>query len=248
MISEPELEGEIGPPDGPDTLAEDDPAPKRPRREVPRWAWAVGGALLASALWAGGLYVAGLDGGVDSRGYKVGKGLCAEVELSALGGELGTKAEEPVEMASEHSALDRGECSFLLVPDGQQAGDDFTLNYEVQTLVELHKKTDPGPEFEATVTEARWPGSPPAGAKEAVPELGEKAYFVMDDGTDDGMQALRLKVLDGGAVLTLDVGVSMTYTGDEETTDKEPTVSLDPSSVRPLMVKDARDLLAALKR
>lgn len=246
MISEPEMEGESGP-DGPDLGAEEEPRPKRPRRTVPSWVWAVGGAVAASALWAGGLYVAGLDDEVDTRGYKVVKGLCGKTEFPGLVAELGVKPGTTQEVVNEHSARDRVDCLFATESAEEPVEGEFTLGYQVRTVVELHKKTDPGPEFEADAGAPRFPGDL-VNALVDVPGLGEQAYFVTYEGTDEEL----LTVLDGGVVFTFQLSVSHNYfgeNGEDPTPDSAQTPeSPETETLRPFLVKDARELMAAVKR
>ncbi|MET8275090.1 hypothetical protein [Streptomyces sp. NPDC005096] len=110
--------------------------------------------------------------------------------------------------------------------------------------MELHKKTDPGDEFEARrrVTDL---GVVPEELVETVPDLGGKAYLVTRDAGN-----AELRVLEGGAVLSLNLSASTQYQTDE---DEEDVVGDGPdipdlSPYRAAMISDMRDLMSSLKQ
>ncbi|MGW0561936.1 hypothetical protein ACWDZ4_15285 [Streptomyces sp. NPDC003016] len=242
MISEPELVGDFPAAQAPETVtstAGEHPGAPHGRRP---WLWAVGGAVAASAVWAGGLYAYGSQEAVDTRGYRVGEGLCGKAELSALTVNLGKRSGDPTETVSEHSALDKITCNFGFEPTGKPTEDGFSVHYEAQLVAEIHKKSDPEPEFEAIVNEPHWSdGLPPR--PEEVPGLGEKAYLT----TGSDATGSQLKVLDGGAVFTLDVSANVEYQGDEEKMSDAEYSEPDLSSLPPFMIEDMRDLMDALR-
>ncbi|WP_093799291.1 hypothetical protein [Streptomyces sp. Wb2n-11] len=190
---------------------------------------------------AGGFSAYGAQEEVDTRGYRVGEGLCEKAELAALGLSPGKKPADPIEMVSEHGVLDKATCSMYFAPAGRPDKDGFTVNHQVEIVAELHKKTDPEPEFEAV------PGQPVRGEAtppelQEVPGLGEKAYLIPQPGEYDGP---RLKVLEGGAVPEILVTPGVDYQGDGDPPGggHEP----DLSALPPLMIEDMRDLMAALR-
>ncbi|MFF7179466.1 hypothetical protein [Streptomyces sp. NPDC008121] len=231
MISEPELMGGPAAPApeplrlGPDPVP---PSPPRPRRP---WPWALGGALTASAVWAGGLVV--WDGvqnaGPDLGGYRTVESLCQKAELKALSTELGKRAEDPAanEPTARHPALDRARCSVTLgSPDS---------GYTVDVRYDLHKKTDPGPEFVPDLGDMTKQAEPVEG-------LGEAAYV----STDADSSGPWIAVLDGQA--QLDIWVSRQQTWDVEKGEAvEGAGKSDLSGVETLLVQDMRALMAALK-
>lgn len=74
MISEPEMVGDVSAwPEAETATSEDRPVAPHSHRP---WLWAVGGAVAASVVWAGGLSAYGVQDVVDTRGYRVGEGLC----------------------------------------------------------------------------------------------------------------------------------------------------------------------------
>lgn len=245
MISEPELVGGDGdapiPPShgSPPVPAPPAPAGGRPEvaeplpdgeRRAPRpWVWALGGALVASALWAGGLYAYRATG-PDLGGYRATENLCGEAKLTAMSLAYGKRNGGPARGPhSRHEALDRAECSVTFGTGEPFYGADFTY--------ELHRKTDPGPEFEPreisdVYSDYDW--QPVAG-------LGERAFYAQDE---EGFAAL--KVLDGQAVLTLFVTAQMDYDPESDEPPPEPDGSA-LSGVKDVMVEDMKSLMAALK-
>ncbi|MFF8830341.1 hypothetical protein [Streptomyces sp. NPDC015131] len=234
MISEPELvDGGDFPPPAPAA-----PPPPRAGRPGPwrsgAWrsgAWALGGALVASALWAGGLS-AYHAAGPSLGGYRTVEDLCGAAKLTALGAAYGKRAEDPDDRHSGHEALDQASCSVTFLREGDDGQDHGAgLTYE------LHKRTDPGPEFEPSVTGAAydsWDWKPLEG-------LGERAFFAQDD---EGYAALR--VLDGQAVLGMTFSVQVEYDPEQEGPPPAPALSA-AAGVKDLMVKDMKALMAALK-
>ncbi|MBT2395766.1 hypothetical protein [Streptomyces sp. ISL-100] len=243
MISEPEMVGDFPAWPEPETAtSEDRSAPPRGRR---RWLWALGGAAVASAVWAGGLYAYGSPKAVDTRGYRVqGAGLCEKVELNALALNLGKRGDETAEELYEHRARDKVTCYIGFEPRRKPAKDELSAHYQVEVTAEIHKVTDPGPEFEAYLAEPSpySDGLPPEPKK--VPGLGDNAYL-----TDTGEDSLQLMVLDGGAVLSLQVSAS--FVSEQDDVYEEPTGADAPelgiSELPPLMVEDMRDFMATLK-
>ncbi|MBT2489167.1 hypothetical protein J7E96_11665 [Streptomyces sp. ISL-96] len=242
MISEPEMVGDFPAWPEPETAtSEDRPPPPRGRRP---WLWALGGAAVASAVWAGALYAYGSPKAVDTRGYRVhGEGLCEKAELNALALNLGKRGDESEELY-EHRARDKVTCYIGFEPTRKPAKDELSAHYQVELTAEIHKVTDPGPEFEAYLAEPSpyGDGTPPKPKK--VTGLGENAYL-----TDTGEDGRQLMVLDGGAVLSLQVSAG--FISEEDDVYEEPAQAdapeLDLSELPPLMVEDMRDFMATLK-
>ncbi|MFD7899669.1 hypothetical protein [Streptomyces sp. NPDC059743] len=272
MISEPELEDtENGPQvmpsvpaprtgDGPQAPPAGTPgqaaapetiAGRRPRRLLSRlpsqrapWLWALGGAVVASAVWAAGLYAYG-PAGPDLGGYRISRNLCLDAELPALSAFLG-KPQLPRAAVDEQLAIDRAYCTLTLMGSrrDEAKNDSGPVPYTgVDINYTLHKRTDPGPEFDATVTQLA-PGGAPERRVMRIPDLGERAYLV----TDPSRDTRELKVLDGQAVLTIAVSHSVNYTVDPATGEYQVPEPADFSGIEPAMVEDMRDLMDALKR
>lgn len=164
-----------------------------------------------------------------------------KAELAALELNLGKRAVDPLEMVNEHSALDKITCNVNFEPPGKRVEGKFTVSFQVEIVAELHKRSDPEPEFEAILNQPVWgDGSSPK--LEEVPALGDKAYLVPPP---DEYEGPLLKVLDGGAVLELRVRPSVDFHGDGDPPEESPTPDL--SALPPLMIEDMRDLMTALK-
>ncbi|MEW1723554.1 hypothetical protein [Streptomyces sp. NPDC093109] len=265
MISEPELEGEepaapvprprgdgAGTAPGPDagsgtyeTLDAEGP-PGAPARHRP-WLWALGGAVVASAVWAGGLYAYD-RAGPDLRGYGVSRNLCLAAELPALADRIGKRTENKAG-SDETPAVDRAVCQVTLMPGGpsetkEGSGPATYANVRIDYI--RHKKTDPAPEFEATLTELT-----PSGDGEptvaGVTGLGDRAYLV---NTTPGVNA-RLRVLDGRAEFAIDVSLGTVavvspVTGTGVDADLSGVFNL--SDIEAELISDMTDLMAALKK
>ncbi|UYQ64149.1 hypothetical protein [Streptomyces peucetius] len=249
MISEPEMvpDGHFGAAELPEqqpspddvVSAGDGPAAARPSR--PAWLWALGGAVVASAVWAAGLYVY-TSRDPDLGGYRTSRNLCAEAEFKALTATLGKRVGEGSAWGNEHESLDEAWCYTDLKPTGyvvetDEEGNELGSLPHASVSYTLHKRTDPGPEFDGWVV-ARSDGG---GDEEAetglrrIDGLGERA-FVHDE---PGGGSATLHVLDGQAVLTLTVGSDWDPESGEALTDV--------SELEPILVEDMRALMAKLK-
>ncbi|GAA0306810.1 hypothetical protein GCM10010302_51880 [Streptomyces polychromogenes] len=234
MIGEPELEGEWAAREPAPAAARTEDAPAAPAsgpagslRAAP-WRWALGGAVVASMVWAGALVVRErhADAGPPVR-HRHSEQLCTETPFKAVGTALGSLG---VGMPShgEGPAVDWSYC-FAAGSTGEQA---FT--HEAQVLVELHKKADPATEFGARPEVDPFAASP-AVAAEKVSGLGERAQFSGE------VQAPRLQVLDGGTVVTYTV--RWWTKGSPGAADE-----VDGDAVKAAMAEDARALLARLRK
>ncbi|MFD7513295.1 hypothetical protein ACFV85_00615 [Streptomyces niveus] len=266
MISEPELEGEIsapvpGPRDGersgtaeagtagpehePETMGTDGRPLIRgvPLRQRP-WVWGLTGVLVTSAVWAGGLWAYN-RGGPDLQGYRVSRNLCLDADLLALSAAIGEKR-DPFAATGEDKALDQAVCTVNLapkLPPGAKKHQGPTVRAYAEITYTLHKKTDPGPQFDASLVH---PADQGAGAEtlKLVPDVGERAYLVTRSGGDNP----ALEVLDGQAVLSLSVGQVVDY---DDTDPLDPSFDVDQQEVlhlgglEPAM---AEDMLALMKR
>ncbi|GAA2783410.1 hypothetical protein [Streptomyces showdoensis] len=225
MISEPELVG------GAEFPAALEPLPVEPKRPGPRrpWLWALGGAVAASAVWAGGLvaYDRGESGaGPDLRGYRAEEDPCRKARLPGLSSAFGGKGETTNPLVLDHPALFRAECVVTL--------DAKPVPYQLNVSYTLHRATDPRPEFEARMND------PFQGIGDRVSGVGEIGY--LKDNNDGG--EMELHVLDGQAVVQLGLSPVLTYDG--EGPQPEPP-RLDPAATRTYLVEDMNELLAALR-
>ncbi|MET7366488.1 hypothetical protein ABZS61_11770 [Streptomyces sp. NPDC005566] len=255
MISEPEMVGEFGGAvETPEVMGDSDRDPVGRRRRP--WLWALGGAVMASALWAAALLSYGVgDQAPDMHGYRLDRDPCPVLRLKAIGTAIAPRESANGEESelSKHAALDQVQCSVpLRGPSGNERTEGgWTVEYAVGITVELHKKTEPGAEFEARL-ETAGPWIDREAKLETVPDLGDAAYLrTSDDGYAD------LWVLEGGAVLSLSLSASPQYesadrdgayneveVGDEA--GEEPgTPDLSPH--HSAMISDMRDLMSVLR-
>ncbi|WP_225799392.1 hypothetical protein [Streptomyces sp. NK15101] len=225
MISEPELVGggEFG---APETLTET-PPPRPPRARRP-WPWALGGAVLASAVWGGGLYAyqQRQDPGPDLGGYRDTADFCRTLELKALEGVLGEVGQDGSGPSIEDPALFQAGCSLTLGPPDK--------GYSASITYTLHKKSDPGPEFVPRVMHG---GSP-----QPVDGLGEKAFF-----DQSGNEGALLLVLDGQAEFELSVWSQYDYDSTEGEATRN-TQEIDLSGIDVPMTQDLLAVMEALKK
>ncbi|MFI8259540.1 MULTISPECIES: hypothetical protein [unclassified Streptomyces] len=227
MISEPELDGEWDTHRPPTHAEEAEPPHERVRGPRRAWSWALGGAVLASAVWAGALVAQDRFGDRAPRiAYRHADDLC-KVKLTAVSAST-TQLAGGYARHEEHPALDWAYCAY-----GAPYVDD-RLSYEAEVLVELHKKADPRPEFGAGPTGLGGRGAMASsgGEVEQVPGLGERALLTRRVGGS------RLEVLDGGAAFSLTVQ----WYGGPDIPDP------DEAAVQAAMIEDMRTLMAALRR
>ncbi|MGW4721801.1 hypothetical protein [Streptomyces sp. NPDC004291] len=224
MISEPELVGGGGF-ERPEVLTEA-PPPRPPRAHRP-WLWALGGAVLASAVWGGGLYAyeRGEPAGPDLAGYKEVDDLCRKAKMEALAevlGKLTTSAEMPV---MDEPALHRRSCSVSF--------GSLETGYQGSVMYTLHKVTDPGPEFGAWGKYYE--------LKDPIDGVGEKAFF---DGR--GGEGGEFRVLDGQ--VEIELSLYRQYVTDEDGNVVQETEPVDLSGIEVPMTQDVLALMAALKK
>ncbi|WP_406015978.1 hypothetical protein OG520_36530 [Streptomyces sp. NBC_00984] len=248
MISEPEMVGEFGAVGAVEVVGDFDRKPTGGPRTRRPWLWALGGAVVASAVWAGAVYLHPFGARKpDMHGYRLEEDPCPTVRLRAIGAAIAPKDETPrlkPELLND-PALDRAECFISLrSPAAKKSlGNRWYTDYSVGITVALHKRSDPKAEFEAMrgVTDA---GVDADVKVEKVPNLGDSAYaLTQDDGTAE------LRVLEGGAVLSLSLASYTQYNSDggEVPSDEGPDIS-DLSPYQSAMISDMRDLMRSLKR
>jgi hypothetical protein len=218
VISEPELVGDDGEIPPPTDVVADETGPARGR--LP-WTWAVGGALVASVLWAAGFAVFGGGGGPDTRGYAMPGDLCEVTEARHLVAAIGRRDVQH-RAASRNEALDRAWCDLEFAGRHVHGG--------VSVYLELHKEADPSAEFKALSTQNDW--APPVEPVREISGLGDEAYLGFS-AYGDGM---RLSVREGSSVVRMELSVSR---WDEVPFDFE-------SVVQPL-TEDMKQLMARLK-
>ncbi|MFG2877826.1 hypothetical protein ACGFYU_22975 [Streptomyces sp. NPDC048337] len=222
MITEPELDGEWES-QRPAEVAE--PRERPLGRQTARpWLWALGGALVASAVWAGTLAAQDRFTDAPRIAYRHSEDLCKDAPLRAVGGMAGS-FEGRLARHGEGPALDWATCDFNKQWDGKG------LVYYGQVEVQLHKKTDPEPEFGTGLGLDPYIG-PEIDVVQQVPGLGDRALL------HGYLSARRLQVLDGGAVLTLTV----------QWHGEDGDAKADEDAVSAAVIEDMRALMASLKR
>lgn len=125
----------------------------------------------------------------------------------------------------ESPALDWAYCSY------NTARSEGRASYLGQVLVELHKKTDPEPEFGTGPVLSPFMEMQPVNV-EQVPGLGDAALM------SGPVKSPQLKVLDGGAVFTLTV----------QWWGEDGDVETDGDALRAAMIEDMRALMARLRK
>lgn len=156
---------------------------------VPAWLWAVGGAVVASAVWAGTLFATGGFGSqepvADLRGYTYKSDLCSVTSWTPFedarfdledSNTSSSSGENPEASGVQHAALDSMWCNADLVqPDADP--DDYASTF-VYTKAFLHKKSDPAPEFAAQYSAYEQQKSSIDYKVAPVQGIGDEAYLV----------------------------------------------------------------------
>ncbi|MER5527568.1 hypothetical protein ABT075_23735 [Streptomyces sp. NPDC002677] len=163
--------------------------------------WAVVGAVVASAAWAGGIFLTGGFGTrADLRGYQAPANLCSGADYSSFKDEYPVDDSSPTKNVLKDPALDESYCSLSLKKTGSSYGDAY-----LTMTVDLHKKTDPGPEF--TATWKKYGDSHTDYDVSPVSGIGEEAYLVTQDtsngSTTSGSRYATLAVRDGWMTYTM---------------------------------------------
>ncbi|MFJ1567015.1 hypothetical protein [Streptomyces erythrochromogenes] len=233
MISEPELDG-AWESARPAEVAQDDAVPAR--GPVRPWQWVAATVVATSALWAGGLYAfGGLPVAEPEVRYAVTDDLCGQFKAPALGRAVGGFTDSTSNKAGRHPAMDWASCSY----DGDSP--DGSGGFSLMVLVELHKKTDPGPEFALGSYYERILGADVPW--EEMPGLGEQALVR----SSEAGEGLQLRVRDGGAVFSFEVMFFGLSEGEPGLQGKEAPPP-DQDALTAAAVEDARALMAALRK
>ncbi|WP_424212030.1 hypothetical protein ACN20G_07960 [Streptomyces sp. BI20] len=211
-------------------------------------AWALVGAVGASALWAGGLYAfrgplareltaPRLDHAMPSGS------LCAVAGFTALSNALKPFPGQHSDRRPEDPVLTGGSCD-----RDTRANDDQgpvplgRAEYSAGIRVELHAVTDPAAEFAVRARE--WGTGYGAASDEvrAVPGLGDEA-LLFDTGGETHT-SYDLVVREGGAVFTTWVRGRPQGEGERSA---GPAPFADPVAVQSALVEDTRAIMEALR-
>lgn len=200
--------------------------------------WAAVGAVVASAAWAAGVFLLGGKGdGADLRGYAAPSDMCSSADYSSFKDEYPEGDSSPARNALKDPALDESYCSLDLKKTGSSYADAY-----LSLQVDLHRKTDPGPEF--TATWKNYGDSHTGYDVSPVSGIGDEAYLVSQDtangSTSSGSRYATLAVRDGWVTYTM--SYSVYFTSYDQ--DKNPPALSD---VDEWLKKDTKATLGRLK-
>ncbi|MFI1386491.1 hypothetical protein [Embleya sp. NPDC020886] len=210
------------------------------------WLWALAGAGVASAVWAGTLFATGGFGGGDEgpgqAGYRYTADLCAATDAEVFTGYVVTDDPKPKATGIREPNLETMGCSLPFDPKDAIGASSPTA--WITETVTLHKKTDPKAEFgpslrsfEAQKTEQTHY------TIDRVRNLGSEAYLVVqvpEPGKGDtGLVWVLLAVREGG--MTYQTTWVSTGTGG----DGAPRTT--PKQAGDMLVASAKATLAKLR-
>lgn len=221
------------------------PPPRRTRGNG--WLWALGGALVAAlacvAVVITLLLTGTLGGGSPDLGdYAFTDELCESMDyepLSASGFALSDGSEgsdNPTGNSNEHDAIDSMSCYATLT------GEEESRTAYHYSWTELHKETDPEPEFEARYL--AYEGYEQVGGEtkyevEELSDLGDQAFLVTQtdkDGKYVGGEMI-LGILDGG----------LTYQGTWNAYSSTSTTEIDGDEIADQLREVAESTLDAVE-
>ncbi|KUM95718.1 hypothetical protein AQI88_16025 [Streptomyces cellostaticus] len=169
--------------------------------------WAVVGAVVASGAWAAGVFLIGGKGdSADLRGYAAPSNMCSSVDYSSFKDEYPQGDSSPTHSSLKDKALDESYCSLSLKKTGSSYADAY-----LSVQVDLHQKTDPGPEF--TATWKNYGDSHSGYDVNPVKGIGDEAYLVSQDttsGSSSGSRYATLAVRDGWVTYTMSYSAYLT--------------------------------------
>ncbi|MEV7320751.1 hypothetical protein [Streptomyces sp. NPDC093970] len=176
--------------------------------------WLAVGAVVASAGWAAALFLTGgLGGGADLRGYQAPANLCSGADYSSFQDEYPDSDSSPTKNVLKDPALDESYCSLSLKKTGSSYADAY-----LSIQVDLHRKTDPGPEF--TATWKNYGDSHTDYDVSPVQDIGDEAYLVTEDtGSGSGTSGSRyatLAVRDGWMTYTMSYSAYFSSYGSDK--------------------------------
>ncbi|MEU1408923.1 hypothetical protein ABZ471_42830 [Streptomyces sp. NPDC005728] len=184
--------------------------------------WVAVGAVVASAAWAAGLFlIAGKGDSADLRGYAAPSNMCSGADYSSFKDEYPENGSSPTHNSLKDKALDESYCSLGLKKTGSSYADAY-----LSIQVDLHKKSDPAPEF--TATWKNYGDSHTGYDVSAVSGIGDEAYLVSQDttsGSSSGSRYATLAVRDGWMTYTMSYSAYLSSYDQ----DKDPPALTDVS-------------------
>ncbi|MEU1662596.1 hypothetical protein ABZ547_03120 [Streptomyces sparsogenes] len=171
------------------------------------WLWALGGAVVASAVWAGVVFSTGGFGSgekeADLGTYQYASDLCASsdftpIENASFKEKDSTSGSNPQHSSSKDPAMDSMTCNVDYEPSTSSSG-DYSSAW-LYTTAYLHRKTDPTPEFKATYMSYKNQKTSSTHYKVTkVSGVGDEAYVVAQEyeGSSNSSAYVILGVRDG---------------------------------------------------
>ncbi|MFC9280555.1 hypothetical protein [Streptomyces collinus] len=175
--------------------------------------WVAVGAVVASVAWAAGVFLIGGRGdSADLRGYSAPTDMCSKADYSSFKDEYPESDTAPTHNSLKDKALDESACSVNLKKTGSSYADAY-----LSIQVDLHRSTDPGPEF--TATWKNYGDSHTGYDVNEVNGIGDEAYLVSQDttnGSSSGSRYATLAVRDGWVTYTMSYSAYLsTYSQDK---------------------------------
>lgn len=184
--------------------------------------WLAVGAAVASAAWAAGVFLlGGMGDSADLRGYSAPSNMCSGGDYSSFKDEYPETDSSSTHNSLKDKALDESYCSLSLKKTGSSYADAY-----LSMQVDLHRKTDPGPEF--TATWKNYGDSHTGYDVSPVKGIGDEAYLVSQDttsGSTSGSRYATLAVRDGWVTYTMSYSAYLSSYGQ----DKNPPALTDVS-------------------
>ncbi|MFJ5970688.1 hypothetical protein [Streptomyces sp. NPDC093060] len=184
--------------------------------------WLAVGAVVASAAWAAGVFLlGGMGGGADLRGYSAPSNMCSDADYSSFKDEYPESDSSATHSSLKDKALGESYCSLSLKKTGSSYADAY-----LSMQMDLHRKTDPGPEF--TATWKNYGDSHTGYDVSPVKGIGDEAYLVSQDttsGTTSGSRYATLAVRDGWVTYTMSYSAYLSSYNQ----DKNPPALTDVS-------------------
>lgn len=215
------------------------------------WLWGLGGALIASAVWAVAVFAVGGFGGdpkPDLAGYSYRSNLCSATDSTPFEdagfdrSEATGSVPNPDHHGSQYPTLDSMTCNLEFSPTSDSA-DDYSSAW-VYTSASLHKKTDPQPEFEAQYRSyENQETSTYTYTVKNVTDIGDEAYLVTQRRTASSSS-------DGGYLILAVRDGWMTYsaTWSEYVSSSSSASAVSDSEATEMLKKSAEATLAELRR